>query len=106
MDKIWLKQYPAGIGPEIDPNLYTSIMDVFDESCRKYGPQISFKNMGVSLTYDELANKADQFASFLQNELKLKKGDRIALQMPKNSEGRPTQSLKPTGLPSESSRSC
>jgi long-chain acyl-CoA synthetase len=38
--------------------------------------------MGVSISFEELDHKVGQFASFLQNELKLKKGDRIALQMP------------------------
>ena len=82
MEKIWLKNYPAGISPEIDTGSYKSLLDVFDESCQKFSDQIAFKNMGVSLTYSELDKKATDFASFLQNELKLKKGDRIALQMP------------------------
>ncbi len=82
MEKIWLKNYPAGISPEIDTGSYNSLVDVFDESCQKFSDQIAFKNMGVSLTYSELDKKATAFASFLQNELKLKKGDRIALQMP------------------------
>ncbi len=82
MEKIWLKNYPLGIDPEIDTSTYTSLMDVFDEACGQFKDQIAFKNMGVSITYSELEKKANDFASFLQNELKLKKGDRIALQMP------------------------
>jgi long-chain acyl-CoA synthetase len=38
--------------------------------------------MGKTLTFSELNRKAESFAAFLQNELKLKKGDRIAIQMP------------------------
>ncbi|MBK9322931.1 MAG: AMP-binding protein [Bdellovibrionaceae bacterium] len=82
MEKIWLKNYPKGIPAEINMQEYTSIMQVFDESCRKYGQQLAFTNMDVSLTYAELDKKVEEFASFLQNELKLKKGDCIAIQMP------------------------
>jgi long-chain acyl-CoA synthetase len=82
MEKIWLKQYPAGIGPEIDPGLYKSLLEVFDESCKKYRDLPAFTNMGVSISFGELEAKVADFASFLQNELRLKKGDRIALQMP------------------------
>ena len=82
MEKIWLKQYPAGIGHDIDPSIYSNVMDVFNEACKNFGPQVAFKNMGVSITYQELDRKVNHFASFLQNELRLKKGDRIAIQMP------------------------
>src|SRR5690606_6215812 len=82
MEKIWLKQYPAGINPEINPDIYNSVLHVFDESCKKYGSRKAFTNMGVSMTFSEMEAKAADFASFLQNELRLKKGDRIAIQMP------------------------
>lgn len=82
MEKIWLKNYPKGVPAEINPQEYSSIMQVFDEACQKYPQQMAFTNMGVGLTYSELHKKVQEFASFLQYELKLKKGDRIALQMP------------------------
>lgn len=82
MEKIWLKHYPKGIPAEINMQEYSSIMQVFDEACQKYPQHKAFSNMGVTFTYSELYEKVQQFASFLQYELKLKKGDRIALQMP------------------------
>jgi len=82
MEKIWLKHYPKGIPAEINLQEYSSIMQVFDEACQKYPQKMAFTNMGVGITYTELAEKVEIFAAFLQNELKLKKGDRIALQMP------------------------
>ncbi len=82
MEKKWLKNYPAGIPAEIRPDTYKNIMNVFDEACKKFGPQPAFTNMGVSMTFNELDRKVADFASFLQNELRLKKGDRIAIQMP------------------------
>ncbi|HEX7676112.1 MAG TPA: AMP-binding protein [Bdellovibrio sp.] len=82
MEKIWLKNYPKGIPAEINPAQYESLMDIYDESIRKFQDKKAFTNMGVSLTFRQLDEKVNAFASFLQNELKLKKGDRIAIQMP------------------------
>lgn len=82
MEKIWLKHYPKGIPAEINMQEFTSIMQVFDDACRKYSSKNAFTNMGVALTFAEVQQKVNQFSAFLQTELKLKKGDRIALQMP------------------------
>jgi long-chain acyl-CoA synthetase len=82
MEKIWLKNYPQGVPADISLNPYNSITDLYEESVKKYSSQKAFTNMGVTLTYSQLEEKVNHFASFLQNELKLKKGDRIAIQMP------------------------
>lgn len=82
MEKIWLKHYPQGILPEIDMNFYTSLNDVYAEAIGKFPTHKAFTNMDVTLTFRELDRKVNQFASFLQTELKLKKGDRIAIQLP------------------------
>ncbi|MBC7371920.1 MAG: AMP-binding protein [Bdellovibrionaceae bacterium] len=82
MEKIWLKHYPKGIPAEINMQEYSSIMQVFDEACGKFPDRKAFTNMDVSFTYSELAKKVECFAGFLQSELKLQKGDRIAIQMP------------------------
>jgi long-chain acyl-CoA synthetase len=81
-EKVWLKHYPPEVPPEIDLSKYSHLMEVFDEAVRKFRNVDSFSNLGGSLTFAELDLKVGQFASFLQNELGLKKGDRIALQMP------------------------
>lgn len=82
MEKIWLKNYPKGVSHEIDLSKYASLVDLYDESIRMFTTKKAFTNLGVSLTFTELNEKVETFASFLQNELKLKKGDRIAIQMP------------------------
>lgn len=80
--KVWLKNYPEGVPAEIDMSKYSHIMNVFDDSVRANKSAPAFSNMGSTLTFQDLDQKVGQFASFLQNELKLKKGDRIAIQMP------------------------
>lgn len=82
MEKIWLKNYPKEVPADINLSNYSSLSDIYEESIRLFTNKKAFTNMGVSLTFSELDRLVDQFASFLQNELKLKKGDRIAIQMP------------------------
>jgi len=78
----WLRNYPKGVPSTIDPDRYQSIMQVFDEAVRKFRLLPAFSNMDHTLTFETLDQLSGNFASFLQNELGLKKGDRIALQMP------------------------
>lgn len=78
----WLQHYPAAVPQKINIQQYEQIMDVFNEACKKYSSQKAFTNMGVDISYQDLDRLVGNFASFLQNELHLKKGDRIAIQMP------------------------
>ena len=78
----WYKSYPEGIPHDIGAYEYNSLIDLFDTVCVKYGERTAFENMGVRLTFKELHVKATSFAAYLQQGLGLKKGDRIAIQMP------------------------
>jgi len=78
----WLKKYPKDVPKEIKLYEYGSVVELIDKSCQKYRDQVAFENMGVQLTYGELDKLATDFATYLQQELGLKKGERIAIQMP------------------------
>jgi long-chain acyl-CoA synthetase len=82
MEKIWHKSYQAGVPNVIDMNTYSSIVEVLEQGFKNYKDQPAFANMGKTLTYDDMRNLSQQFASYLQNHLKLQKGDRVALMMP------------------------
>jgi long-chain acyl-CoA synthetase len=82
MEKTWLKSYPEGVSDTIDLSKYNSIMDVFNESVAKYNNSPCFTNMGHTLNYNEIDVLSDYFAAYLVNHFRLKKGDRIAIQMP------------------------
>ncbi|HEY1459832.1 MAG TPA: long-chain-fatty-acid--CoA ligase [Casimicrobiaceae bacterium] len=81
MDRIWLKSYPPGVPPEIDLSTYSSVRDVFEESCTKFAARRAYTCMGKTLTFSELDAKSRAFGAYLQRQ-GLKKGDRIALMMP------------------------
>ena len=78
----WLKSYPSFVTPSVSLDGYQNIVEIFDESVSKFGPQVAYTNMGVTLTFNEVSAHVDALVHFLQNNTNLKKGDRIALQMP------------------------
>ena len=82
MKKIWTKKYPSGVINDVDLNQYKSFVDLFEEGFAKYSNEIAFENMGKSITHKELDELSKNFSNFLTQELKLKKGDRIAIQSP------------------------
>lgn len=82
VEKIWLKSYPPGIPAEIDVNEFSSIGDLFDQGVRKFATRTAYVCMGKSLSYAELDTLSARFAAYLQGELKLARGARVALMMP------------------------
>ena len=82
MDKVWLNSYPEGVPAEIDPDAYSSINEIFDQSVIHYAERPAFSNFGVSITYAELDRQCRAFAAYLEKKAALKKGDRMAIMMP------------------------
>jgi long-chain acyl-CoA synthetase len=81
VEKIWLKNYDPRVPTEIDPDRYSSIVDIFEQSIEKYSANVSYINMGKSITFAELDGLSRDFAAYLQNT-GLKKGDAVAIMMP------------------------
>ncbi len=82
LEKIWLARYPADVPAEIDPDRYTSLIELFEHAVSRYADQPAFINMGEVMTFRRLEERSRAFAAYLQHQLKLKKGDRVALMMP------------------------
>lgn len=82
MEKLWLKQYQDGVPETINPDEYTSIVEMFLTSCRDYAKKDAFVNLGCKLTFEEVEQLSAAFAAYCLNTLKLKKGDRLAIMMP------------------------
>ncbi|MBK0000164.1 long-chain-fatty-acid--CoA ligase FadD [Erwinia sp. S43] len=82
MQKVWLNRYPADVPAEINADRYRSLIDLFEHAVLRYAEQTAFINMGQSLSYRQLDIRSRAFAAYLQQELGLKKGDRVALMMP------------------------
>ncbi|UJD89209.1 long-chain-fatty-acid--CoA ligase FadD [Rahnella aquatilis] len=82
MEKVWLKRYPADVPENIDPDRYSSLVEMFENATLRYADNAAFINMGEVMTYRKLEERSRAFAAYLQNELGLRKGDRVALMMP------------------------
>ncbi len=82
MNKIWLKNYPQGTPAEIDPDQYTSILDLLDKTFAKFGDKPAFHNLGCSLSFAELDLQSRAFAAFLQGLPGMVKGERVAIMSP------------------------
>src|SRR5688572_16741739 len=80
-ERPWLASYPEGIPAEIDLDKYPSIVSVLDEAIATYGGNPAFANFGKRITYADVDRLSAKFAGYLLHELKLKKGDRVALMM-------------------------
>ncbi|MCO7515837.1 long-chain-fatty-acid--CoA ligase FadD2 [Pseudomonas guariconensis] len=78
----WNDKRPAGVPSTIDINAYTSVVEVFERSCKRFADRPAFSNLGVTLTYAELERHSAAFAAWLQQHTDLAPGDRIAVQMP------------------------
>jgi len=78
----FLEEYPAGMKAKIDPESYSSVVQLFDHCVKKFANNLHTTCMGQSMTYAQLDQKSAAFASYLQNHTSLKPGDRIAIQLP------------------------
>ena len=81
-EKIWLKSYPPGVPAEIDLTQYRSVVEILGKACDRFRERPAFTNMGRTISYDEVDRLSRDFAAFLVNDLKLKKGERVALMLP------------------------
>jgi long-chain acyl-CoA synthetase len=81
VEKIWLKNYDPRVPVDIDPDRYSSIVDIFEQSIAKYSSNVSYINMGKSITFAELDSLSRDFAAYLQSS-GLKKGDAVAIMLP------------------------
>ncbi|UJP64115.1 AMP-binding protein [Mongoliitalea daihaiensis] len=78
----WFKFYPSAVDSEVNVTQYSSVVNLFEESVKKYKNSIAYECMGKTITFSELDDLSKKFASYLQNDLNMKKGDRVAIQMP------------------------
>lgn len=80
-NKPWLANYPSGIPANIDPDKYGSLVEMIDETLKKYGDKPAFVCMGQELSFSELDARANEFGAYMISR-GLEPGDKVALMMP------------------------
>lgn len=81
VQKIWLSQYQPGVPENINLDEYASLVDLFNDSCKKFRTNSAFSNYGSTLTFADIDKLSTEFAGFLQQS-GLVRGDRVAVMMP------------------------
>lgn len=81
MEKTWLEHYDPRVSAEINPDRYSSVVDIFEQSVSTYADNTAYINMGQSMRFSELDEHTRHFAAYLQHS-GLKRGDAVAIMMP------------------------
>ena len=81
MEKTWLKHYPAGVPADIDVAQYRSLVELMEESFKKYRNAVAYRFMGKSISFAQVDEQSRAFAAYLQGQ-GLERGDRVAIMMP------------------------
>jgi len=79
VDRIWLRNYPAGVLAEIDADRFASIPDLLEKTALKFADKPAFHNLGRTVTYAELERLSRDFAAFLQGLPGMVRGERVAI---------------------------
>jgi len=82
MSKPWFDRYDPWVPHEVDADAYSNVVDLLMEAGERFGDKVAFSNFGATKTYSEVLSLSRDFAAYLQNELGIVKGDRVALMAP------------------------
>jgi long-chain acyl-CoA synthetase len=82
MKPVWLQHYPQGVPAEVDVLRFPSLKEMLEQSCRRFRAHPAFTSMGTKLTYGDLERMSRDFAAYLQQELALTPGERVAIMLP------------------------
>jgi long-chain acyl-CoA synthetase len=80
-DRPWLADYPDGVPADIDPNQYSSLVGLMEESFLKYANRTAYSFKGTNVSFAQTDSLSRAFAAYLQG-LGLSQGDRVAIMMP------------------------
>src|SRR5512139_1630699 len=79
--KPWLKHYDEGVPHSLQPYPAITLLDVVGETARQRPDHAALLFKGARMTYAQLEQLSNQFASSLV-KLGVKKSDRVALALP------------------------
>ena len=82
MEPVWLKRYPPEVPKTLDLDPGETLVDMFAYACEKFPQRPAFVNFGRTISFADLNELSGRFASYLQTELALAAGDRVAIMMP------------------------
>ena len=86
-ERPWLANYPSEVPQTVDGSRFQNLPELLTQAAATYSKQIAFtqvmaNGMNGSLSYEKIDRLSDSFAAYLRENLGLKPGDRVAVQMP------------------------
>jgi long-chain acyl-CoA synthetase len=81
-EAFFLERYPKEYSGTINPDKYSSVVELIDHFLSKFAERPAFRCLDHELTYGELDRLSAAFAAYLQIDLGMAPGDRIAVQLP------------------------
>ncbi len=89
LNKPWLNHYPSGVPKTVNPDKYSSIMELYEECFERFRMHPMSICMGVTHTYGDVDKASLAVAAWLQAQ-NLPKGSVVALMMPNVPQYLPT----------------
>ena len=81
MERIWQKNYPAGVPHEVDASQYSSLTDLLETAFRQHGDSPFTVCMNQWMSYKELNQLSTAMGAWLQSK-GLPPGSRVAIMLP------------------------
>jgi len=82
MEKIWLQSYPSHIQSSIEELSNNSILDLIQKASDIYSSNTAFTSLNSKLSYKDIEFYSENFGAYLQHELSIQKGSRVAIMLP------------------------
>lgn len=82
MEKLWLKNMAPDMPQEIDADSHPSVWAMAQQAISTYGDKQAFSNFGAGPSYNDIDRLSENLAAYLQKELGLGRGDRVAIMCP------------------------
>ena len=80
-ERVWLGSYPEGVPADVDPDQYSSLVALLEESFARFADRTAYSYMGKNISYRQTDEDSLALTAYLQS-LGLTKGDRVAIMMP------------------------
>jgi long-chain acyl-CoA synthetase len=78
----WLAAYGGRIPEEIDADAHGSVLAMLEVAMQRFADKPAFRCFGQTLTYADADRASRAFAAYLQTQLGVRKGERIAVMLP------------------------
>jgi len=82
MEPVWLEHYQDDVPHRLEFDPARSLVDWIDDAVAGWPDKPAFTNLGTTLTYRDIDALSRRFAAYLQNDLGLQAGERVAIMLP------------------------